>query len=535
MNRIYRTFFSGVLLLTATVATGQQINRVKIIRKATPVKTVPATTVDTTRRKSYHIVRATPATKTAVKDSRKQWAVDTKLKASGMFILPYKPLKPQSGATAPTNTEVQGPNLTLGKDVSILLGGNGFEYFLDKLNIFREVYEDKNPNAGYFYYLPKSYNMKWDRGTGQYSFYVYYLSADAEGRGEVIVTAELTPGVSQDDIALAETLLSKKMKREIRLRPLPLRDTPKVSFGSALTNFDVKPESVSTNVPTDFLEPIIVSWKMERRVDDLVGAMMNNIGLSGNVDFLPHAEGDQAISVPVRLKVNDDKTFGKMEYTQADGLLNGFLNPIDYPVVLRDLVVMRTKASKELTIERIALASYEVAPQETFSSFTPEEKDRVLSGNNITKLWAEYSIKPCSPCNEQVTQKILGGTSTSRVKGLEVQVLTPLGYSGANSLKLMIRSKQGDPKGTSEVMLPILTVTKDNQTLAGGELFVAEGEDLQYQYQLALIQPDGETLMSEWVDASDPFIIVGEDMIRKHFDVETSADEPVQPVVTDGQ
>lgn len=41
--------------------------------------------------------------------------------------------------------------------------------------------------------------------------------------------------------------------------------------------------------------------------------------------------------------------------------------------------------------------------------------------------------------------------------------------------------------------------------------------------------------MSEWVDASDPFIIVGEDMLRKHFDVETSADEPVQPVVTDGQ
>jgi hypothetical protein len=116
-----------------------------------------------------------------------------------------------------------------------------------------------------------------------------------------------------------------------------------------------------------------------------------------------------------------------------------------------------------------------------------------------------------------------------------VQVLTPLGYSGANSLKLMIRSKQGDPKGTSDVLLPILTVTKDNQTLAGGELFVAEGQDIQYQYQLALIQPDGETLMSEWVEASDPFIIVGEDMIRKHFEVEPSAVEPVQPVSIDGQ
>ncbi|MBT1687589.1 hypothetical protein [Dawidia soli] len=535
MNRIYRTFLPGLLILAATAATGQQINRIKTMRTTTPVKTAPAVTADTSRRKPIRIIRAVPATKTAVKDNRKQWVTNTKLQPSQMFILPYKPLTPQPGAATPTNTDVQGPNLTLGKDVSILLGGNGFEYFLDKLNIFREVYEDKNPHAGFFYYLPRSYNMKWDRSSGQYSFYVYYLSADTEGRGEVIVTAELTPGVSQEDIALAETLLSKKMKKDIRLRPLPLRDTPKVSFGSALTNFDVKPESVSTNVPTDFLEPIIVSWKMERRVDDLVGAMMNNIGLSGNVDFLPHAEGDQAISVPVRLKINDDKTFGKMEYTQADGLLNGFLNPIDYPVVLRDLVVMRTKASKELTIERIPLASYEVEPQDTFSGFTAEEKDRVLSGNIITKLWAEYSIMPCTTCNEQVTQKILGGTSTSRVKGLEVQVLTPLGYSGANSLKLMIRSKQGDPKGTSDVLLPILTVTKDNQTLAGGELFVAEGDDLSYQYQLALIQPDGETLMSEWVEASDPFIIVGEDMIRKHFEVASPAGEPVQPVVSDGQ
>lgn len=463
------------------------------------------------------------------------WRVATRVNASTLFILPYADKKTEDSNTTNT-TEIQGPNLAIGKDINTFFSDEGFNYFVGKLNIFRELYEDKNPRSGYFYYLPRSYNLKWDRETGEYSFYIYYLSADGDGRGDVIVTAELTPNISRSDISVAETLLSRKLNKEIRLRPLPLNDSPKVSFGNALNNFDVDDESVSTNVPTDFLEPIVVSWRMDRRVDDFIGAMMNNLGIAGNIDFAAHGDEDKIITVPVRLKVNDHQTYGKLEYAEASGLLNGFYNTVDYPLVLRELVVLRDKGNRAYSIQTIPLGNYEVEPKTVFSSFNENEKRAVLNGDIITKMWVDYSVKPCDPCNTKVQSKIMGGTSNTRVKKIEVEVLTPLEYAGANSMKLLIKSRQGDPNGETDVILPIVTINHDGQTVAGGELFIAEGIQPDYEYQMVLINPDGETMVSSWIQSNDLYIIIGENTIREHFEspgtAETEADG--EPRITDG-
>lgn len=466
-------------------------------------------------------------------EEKNKWKTSARLNTTGVFVLPYKDKDDaESSGTSDTSTDIQGPNTSLGKDIGTFFSDEGLNLFLNKLNLFREVYEDRNPRSGYMYYLPKNYNLRWNRDGGEYSFYIYYLSAEGDGRGDVIITAELTPNINREDIAIAERLLSKQLRKEIKLRPLPLKDTPKVSFGSSLTNFDVKNESIQTNIPSDFLEPIIVSWKMERRVDDFIGAMMNNIGLNGNIEFNPMDEVDKTISVPVRLKINDPLTYGKMEYSESSTLLNGFINPLDYPVQLKEMVVMRKKANEEYVVETIPLNNYEVEPQKVFSSFRQEEKDALLDGDMISRLWIEYALKNCLPCNESVQRKILGGTSGSRVKPIALEILTPLGFSGASSLKVLIKSVQGDPKGASEVLLPIVTITKDNQTISGGELFIPESGAADYQYQLVLIQSDGNTLSSEWIPAKELFIVIGENTIREHFKTEEEASEP-QPLELD--
>jgi len=453
-------------------------------------------------------------------DRKKLWQAETKSNVTGLFVLPYAvtPATEPTTGTGIVNTDMQGPNLTLGKDVNSLFTQSGIASFVNKLNVFRDVYEDKNPASGFFYYLPKNYNLKFNKDNSSYSFYVYYLSAGDDARGKVIITAELTPNISRDDITLAEALLTKQMKKEIKLRPLPLRDTPKVSFGNSLTNFDVANESVATNVPTDFLEPIIVSWRMDKRVDDLIGAMMNNIGITGNIGFLPHGEEEKVISVPVKLKVNDLQTFGNMEYTHAGALLNGLSNSLDYPILLKQLIVMREKAADEISIETLPLGDHKVEPKAIFSSFSQNEKTSVLNGDVIKKIWVDYVIQACDACDDTVQSKIMGGTSNSRVKNIEVTTLTPLAYGGASSLKLLIKSKQGDPKGKSEVLLPIVNIARDNQTLSGGELFVADGGVADYHYQLVMIKPDGETLMSDWIPSHELFIVIGENTIRDNFE-----------------
>ena len=456
-------------------------------------------------------------------ERKKNWQAAAVANVTGLFVLPYTSNTTTDTPVA-TNKEMQGPNLSAGIDISTFFPNENFGHFINKLNLFRDIYEDKNRASGYFYYLPKNYNLKWKRETSEYSFYIYYLSADADGRGKVIITAELTPNINKDDIFLTEVLLGKQLNKEVRFRPLPLRDTPKISFGNSLANFDVSDESVSTNVPTDFLEPIIVSWRMERRVDDLAGAMMNNIGITGNIEFLPHGDEDKIISVPVKLRVNDIQTFGNMEYTQASTFLNGFQNPLDYPVLLKQLIVMREKTDDEITIETLPLSDYEVEPQAIFASFSQNEKTSLLNGNIIKKLWVDYAIQSCDPCNDSVQSKITGGTSSSRVQNIEVNVLTPLEYAGASSLKLLIKSKQGDPKGKSDVLLPIVNIRQDNQTLSGGALFVSDGSQPNYQYQIVLIKPDGATLMSEWMPSENLFIVVGENTIRDNFETKDKAE-----------
>jgi hypothetical protein len=460
-------------------------------------------------------------------DRKKHWQAETTTNVTGLFILPYvvTPAPEPTPGTGVVNTDMQGPNLALGKDVNSLFTQPGIASFVNKLNVFRDVYQDKNPASGFFYYLPKNYNLKFNKENGNYSFYVYYLSAGDDARGKVIITAELTPNISRDDITLAEALLTTQMKQVIKLRPLPLRDTPKVSFGNSLTNFDVANESVTTNVPTDFLEPIIVSWRMDKRVDDLTGAMMNNIGITGNIEFLPHGEEEKAIAVPVKLKVNDLQTFGSMEYTQAGALFNGLSNSLDYPILLKQLIVMREKAANEISIETFPLSDYKVEPKTVFSSFSQNEKTSVLNGDVIKKIWVDYVIQACDACDDIVQSKIMGGTSDSRVKNIEVTTLTPLAYGGASSIKLLIKSKQGDPKGKSEVLLPIVNIARDNQTLSGGELFVAEGSLADYQYQLVMIKPDGETLMSDWIPSHELFIIIGEKTIRDNFETTATSAE----------
>lgn len=444
-----------------------------------------------------------------------------KLDPSRLVVLPYKPPPPGEGEQeeeAEDDTEIKGPNLTLGKDLSSLLDDSGYDLFLNKLNLFREVYEDQNPNSGFFYYLPASYNLNWDDKTGEYAFYVYYLSADEGGRGDVVISAELTPSINRDNVELAETLLSKEFGREIKLRPMPLVSTPAVSFGNSLTIFDVDPASLSTNIPTDFLQPIVVSWRMGRRVDDLVGAMLNNTGIIGNVEFTPYSEVEKNITVTSRLKVNDEQTYGVMEFENAASVLNGLHNPTDYNIVLKRVVVLREAANKNLSIETITLGDYDVEPGKIFASFTDGERNALLNGDLIKKLWVDYSlVRPCTSCDDNVQNKILDGTSSSRLNNIEIEVLTPLEAAGASSMKVLIKSKQGDPNGENEVLLPIVNIAEDNQTISGGELFIGEGGAPDFEYQLVLIQPDGTVKSSEWIESEELFIVLGAATIEQYF------------------
>jgi hypothetical protein len=214
-------------------------------------------------------------------------------------------------------------------------------------------------------------------------------------------------------------------------------------------------------------------------------------------------------------------------------LLNGFYNPIDYPVNLKEIVLLREKSGGVYSVQSVPLNLYNVPPGSVFSSFTQGERNAVLNGDLIDKLWLNYSIRSCDSCNAAVQDKILGGTTGARVQKIEIEVLQPLTYAGANSIKLLVRSKQGDPNGDRDVLLPVVTIASDNTTVAGGELFVPDGESPAFEYQIVLIHADGSTAVSDWISSENLFVILGENTIKEHFEA-PAPDPGTSEPVSDG-
>ncbi len=427
-------------------------------------------------------------------------------------LVKYIPIR-TSGAT--TNKERQGPDITKYEDVESILEGDNYLSFVEKLNVFRKIYKDKNKNSNVYYYFPAEYTLKWNKETNEYAFNIYYMSSEG-GKGSVLVNAELTPQVSSEDVKLAEKLLATKLSKPVKLMPMDLRDVPKVDFGATLTNFNVKPESINASIPSDYHKPIILDWRMDSNVDDFVGAMLNNIGVNINLEFRPYGDETTVVNVPVNLEVNSPLTFGKIEFAQTSEILNGWTNILDYPIIPKNMVLLKKQGSRNY-FEIVPLDGTEIAKGETLN--ISDNARAKLSNKSVVRTWMDYALnKDCNTCNQEVKKKIIGGTSGSEITNLEVQVLNALEFSDAHSMKLLIKSVQADPNGVNEITFPAYSITEDDQVLDGIQLFVPENETLSFDYQLISIMKDGEVKTSKWQKSSSSLLVIGENQIKKLYD-----------------
>jgi hypothetical protein len=143
------------------------------------------------------------------------------------------------------------------------------------------------------------------------------------------------------------------------------------------------------------------------------------------------------------------------------------------------------------------------------------------SNPDIIKMWMDYTVKACVSCNNAVKEKIIKGTSGSRVNNIEITILTPLEFTKAELIKIKLRSYQANPNGLSKVNLPTLTISKDGTTFPGGQLFVPEGEVPDFEYMVQVYMTDGTKYESDnWQKSNDLEDVIGTNQIRaqiSHF------------------
>lgn len=478
--------------------------------------------------KPVEVIRKPPVVVKTEKDPPK--VNSTGLKNIG--LVKYIPIRT---TTSTTSKERQGPDITKYEDVASILEGDQYTSFIEKLNVFRKVYKDKNTNANVYYYFPAEYTLKWNKESNEYAFNIYYMSSE-DGKGSVLINAELTPHISADDVKLAENLLATKLRKPVKLMPMDLRDVPKVDFGATLTNFNVKPESINASIPSDYHKPIILDWRMDSNVDDFVGAMLNNIGVNINLEFRPYGDETTVINVPINLEVNSPMTFGKIEFSQPSEIIDGWTNTLDYPVIPKQLVLLRKQGTRKY-FETIVLDNVEVAKSENYMINT-EARNKLSSGNPIISLWLDYSLNnDCAACNQEVKRKIIGGTSGSQITNLEVQVLNVLEYTDAHSMKLLIKSIQADPNGVNEITFPAININEDDQLLDGIQLFVPEGKALSFDYQLITIMKNGEVQTSKWQNSNSSLLVLGESQINamEAYSEKSELEKAKDSIIEDGK
>jgi hypothetical protein len=467
-----------------------------------------------------------------IKNNPNILVIKPKFEIPGSTTTPAPQTPPVSESLDPIGPKMSGIPHLIRAEVS-----ESFRQVLTRINLFDELYEDKNPKSNIYYYLPAKYSLKWDTEAKNYSFSVYYLSATDGSRGSVIVTAKLFPNIKEEDVILAEKLLAKTYGKEVKLRSLTmlLKDTPKVNFGSALSNFDVKNESINITVPSDVFSPIIMSWRMDSRVEDLIGAMMNDQGLSGNITFSPIDEVEKNISVIASMKVNEAQTFGQMRYDDGLLLLKEPKNTFDYPVTLKNIVVLKKKDNgTNFSTEQIKITAVSSPPNGIFRvnpmdiikvskatlvepmDFVSDKRDSIRK-KEIEGIWVDYSVDKCADCNLAIQQKILNGTTTSKIQKIALEVMNPLEFTKAAAIKMQIKSVMGDPNGNSEQLLPTIDIKEDLKSISGGDLFVSEGKEPAFDYKVYVLMKDGTLLESDWVTHNNLILTLGEAQIKELF------------------
>ncbi|MEP6794692.1 MAG: hypothetical protein ABJB16_10230 [Saprospiraceae bacterium] len=392
------------------------------------------------------------------------------------------------------------------------------------VNIYYQMFGDANPKSGYYYYLPSSYNLKWSAVSG-YSLFIKFLSSTSGNKGEATVTAELTPNISNKDLSMAGELLKANLMNKpaipgvsvLSLVSAPLMGPPKVSINQ-ISSFGIDPKDISVTRPSNLAEPITINWKMSN-VENLMTALFENVGLSGNLFLQPAGQNMPEISIPFNLKLNDQNTFGKFELDPATWRTVPWINSAPYPVILKNVHVIKSMSSgtKALTVYTWQAGNIEVPPGAQ-ASFDASSVPAWIDNNaTIQRIWVEYDVNTCNYCDDKVQNNLIGGAKGTRSRKLTFDVFDPISYSGARMIKIKIRSVQADPNTRSKMDLPTLTVHADGITLEGGTIFVPEGSDPEFEYYLQLIMPDGTIYESDyWEVSKDPDTnIIGQALIKR--------------------
>jgi hypothetical protein len=421
-----------------------------------------------------------------------------------------------SGALGPDNNPIPlFEDLTVTRD---------FEFPYEITNISMDVFPDRNPASGIFYYMPSAYHLRWTPDEG-YAFRVLYGTASAESAGDVRMSATLSPDISKNEIDLISKLVASYASRNPgmefdKLRLIPIRENPVVSFPADLNNlYEITADNVSVNITSSLREPFQISWVTDNNTkDEMQVSLLERTGIQGIMSLQPQSENIPEIKIPVIITLADSRTIGRIDLESKKWRTNAWRNQTPYPLKLKYLHMLLVKEEGNKSTPFIYSWSINdlVVPVSASVSFDTSNVPSWLDDPDMAqRIWVEYSVVDCDECDRDIINTITGGTYGTNTRKVTFETFQIFENTDAQFVQIKVRSRQGDPKGEKIVEFEPLRIYQDNELAESGQLYVPLEEPLSFEYFITVVMKNGNSYKADqWIGSSEPEIYLGLDAIR---------------------
>jgi hypothetical protein len=404
------------------------------------------------------------------------------------------------------------PQGTGGQRVELLadVAQTGFEGE-DFLGI--EVYEDKNPASGVFYYHPLYYSLDWDPDESRYGMDITYGIGEAEKKvqmGMILRSSHL-----RRHRQFVEKMLKLQYENFTDLLPMP--GETQITLPARLSNlFSLSEDDIS--VPSSpALSEIPISWRTDPvGQENLVAALTGQLGVSGEVILYPNGLDENGRGMPLYANLASRRTFGHIEWNREEG----WLNTTAYPIVLKQMHAM--KIGSDVSVTTWELGNTPV-PSKAQVVWEPSQVPANLL-DTFDHVWFDYEVKSCRSCDLAAVATILKDIPDINAKVLNINVLSPIASCNLGVVFLKVRSNYMNPGENSSATVDIQL--NDDSQFEQKLYFTDEslsGKIGEYQIRGSLLS--GKPLKTDlWYPIEDMVLYVGPYQVEESFPGEVSCE-----------
>jgi hypothetical protein len=329
------------------------------------------------------------------------------------------------------------------------------------------------------------------------------------------MAVRLDAGIGTPEVGLAAAIVKAYADghglKFSELRALPI-DSVAVSLADVLGQYSIARDRVSVHGLSNVMGQMDVSWVTDERTTAFVReALVEGVGISGDVRFAATGQGLGGHSVPVRVLLADYGTFGPFRWERT-----GWRNTTPYPITLRYLHALRLATGNPAVIHSWSLGGTVVPPGGQVrwnSTSVPFWLD-----GQAQKMWLDYSVDgTCTTCGSAAIAGLTGGVSTAGASEITFHTLSPLADAGALEVVAEVRSRYFDP-GARDVQVRRVVLDADGKDFRLGPFFpgdrLADGAkraDPLFEFRLALTMKDGRPESGEgrWIPSNDLRVPIG--------------------------